>query len=211
MCDGQFREMQNYLRQQTDNAYSVNMVAETAYFLYIFSKKQNICEESIQLFNNLFQALNEFCIGNHENREVVFNKNIIPVINYILQMGIVKKTVKPADSASNASMVVYPANLQKMALEMKASSVQLLVALLEEISSKSTKLTCQIAEGLDIHALHLSMLDFYILKSDPDLIKLQSEDDAHRALFDTYKILMYINDSGASTSTSLSEYLTTYL
>ena len=40
MCDGQCREMQNYLREQSGDIENVNMVEEIASFVYEFSKKQ---------------------------------------------------------------------------------------------------------------------------------------------------------------------------
>ena len=210
MCDGQFRVMQDYTREQSEDTHSVNIVAEMSTFLYHFSKKQEINEESLQLLNHLLQALIEFCTGNYKNREVIFYENIISAINYVLQIDITH--IKAAEAMNGADQekcidvsmdYIY---LRRMALEMKGSAMQLLESMLEDISIKTTKLSYQIAEGLDIHALHWSMLDFYILKSDPDLIRLQSEDNACRGLFDGYRIIMHLVDSGASSLESLSKY-----
>ena len=211
MCDGQYRVMQNYLREQNEDIQSVNMVGEIASFLYTFSKKHVFTVETLKLFNQLLQALIEFCIGNYKNREVIFNANIIAVVNFVLQINIanIKETVT-LDRSRNTTVInnfsditsqetttkMDYALLRQLALEMKASTVQLLDGLLEEISNKTSKLSHQIAEGLDISALHWSMLDFYMLKSDPDLIRLESDDNASRALFDSYKIIMHLVDGG---------------
>ena len=215
MCDGQCKDMQNYLREQGDDIYSVNMVEEIASFLYEFSKKRIFHMDKLKLFNQILQTLIEFCIGNYKNRKVVFNANIISVINFILQIDITK-IQKPRMGSSEAAtdprgMGRSPTakidyiTLRKMALVMKASSVQLLDALLEEISNKSSTLSHQIAEGLDVAALHRSMLDFFILKSDPDLARIQYEDNASRALFDSYKIIQHLVDSGFAPRKSLSK------
>ena len=224
MCDGQFRQMQNYLREQSEDIHSVNMVGEIAMFLYEFSKKQVYSTETLKLFNELLQTLVEFCIGNYKNREVVFNSNIISVINYVLQIDITKiKGARRFGSSSNTTVISQVSDvvdfeddskkkrakidhvlLRKMALEMKASTVQLLDALLEDIN-KTSKLSHQIADGLDVSALHQSMLDFYILKSDSDLVRLEYDDNASRALFDSYKIIMHLVDSGFAPLETLSK------
>lgn len=216
--------MQNYVREQSEDINSANMVAEIASFLYGFSRKHVISEQTVLVLNQLFQALKEFCVGNYKNREVTFNENIIPVINFVLQIDITK--IKRQGRNQNTAVVsnlleidsirscgggkekidyIY---LRRLALEMKASAVELLDTLLEEICNKTSKLSHQIAEGLDVQALHWSMLDFFILKSDPDLIKLQVEDNAYRALFGSYKTIMHLVDTGVAPLESLSKTMT---
>ena len=51
------------------------------------------------------------------------------------------------------------------------------------------------------------MLDFFVLKSDPDLVKMESEDNAYRALFDCYKVIMHLADSDIASMDSLSKTL----
>ena len=222
MCDGQFRDMQNYLREQSEELNSVNIVGEIASFLYAFSKKHVLDQQNLMLLVQLLKTLNEFCSGNYRNREVAFNKNVVSVINFVLQIDITK--IKKLGKMENIAMLdnlpdledlsssyeearnkTDYVQLRKTALEMKAAAVKLLDALLEEISNKTSELSHQIAEGLDIQALHWSMLDFFVLKSDPDLIKVQSDDNAYRALFDCYKIIMYMVDEGIAPLDSLSK------
>lgn len=223
MCDGQFRSMQNYLREQSEDINSVNMVSEIASFLYSFSKKHVISEQTLLLLNQLLQALNEFCIGNYRNREVTFNENIVSVVNFVLQIDITK--IKRLGRSENTTVVsnlsaiddigtggandkIDYTYLRRLALEMKASAIELLDALLEEISNKTSKLSHQIAEGLDMQALHWSMLDFFVLKGDPELIKLKVEDNAYRALFGSYRIIMHLVDTGVASLDSLSKTCT---
>lgn len=211
MCDGQCKEMQNYLRTQGSNVKSVNMVEEIASFVYEFTKKQVFNIETITLFNHLVEALTKFCIGNRKNREVAFNGNVISAINYVLHIDITKIMNKETGMFSwlglgsdrEESTIDY-VTLRKMALEMKAAVVLLLDALLEEIGSKSSSLSHQIADGLDIASLHWSMLDFFILKSDPDLIRLEFDDNASRALFNAYKIIQQLADNGFASIETLS-------
>jgi hypothetical protein len=152
---------------------------------------------------------------------VIFNQNIVSVINFVLQIDITK--IKRQGRNQSATVVtnllaiddvamsggeakIDYAQLRGKALAIKVAAVQLLDALLEEISNKTSRLSHQIAEGLDIHALHWSMIDFYALKSDPDMVKLKLEDSAYRALFDIYKIIMHLVDTGVAPLQSLSKY-----
>ena len=208
MCDGQFREMQNYLREQSEDSHSINMVREIASFLYEFSKNHIYSLDTLQVFNQLVQALIEFCVGNYQNRKVVIHANITSVINHTLQIDISNLN----EASNNGNTTIDYVLLRKIALEMKASIVQLLDTLLEEISNDTSKLSHLVAEGLDVSALHWSMLDFYVLKSDPDLIQLEYDDNASRALFDSYKIIMRLVDSGFAPLNTLSKrkYLRKY-
>lgn len=223
MCDGQHRDMQTYLRKQSEDIHNVNMVAVMASYLEQFSKRQAFNTDTLRLFNQLLQALTEFCIGNLENRRHVFEANIISVINFALRIDITKikgtglfdrrvnttiisriTDFDDIESTVNTKEIDY-VFLRKIALEMKIAAVQLLDVLLEQISPKTVTLSHQIAEGLDITALHWSMLDFYILMSDSDLIRAQYEDNAARALFDCYGILMHLMDIKFVPVGSLSE------
>ena len=182
--------MQNFLREQTDDSNNVNMVSEMATFLYEFSKNRLLNIETLELFNQLLQALKEFCVGNNDNRRDIFYANIMSVINYVLQIDITNITCKETDSIECDC-----AQIRKMALELKASAVELLDVLLEEISIKPSNLSQQIAGGLDISALHWSMLDFYTLKDDPDLRFLEFDDNAYRALFGCHRVVMHMMDN----------------
>ena len=198
MCDGQFREMQNYLREQSDDSRSMNVVKGIASFLYEFSKKRVYSIDILKLVNQILQTLIEFCIGNPKNRQVVFNSNILPVINSVLHVD----ASSQSDQSDDAIDYVL---LRQMALEMKASAVHLLYVLLEDISNETSKLSHIVAEGLDVSALHMSMLDFYLLKSDPDIVRLEYDDNAYRALFDSYKVIMCLVDSGFAPLETLSK------
>ena len=215
--------MQNFLREQSEDLNSVNMVFEIATFLYDFSKKQVINIDILQLFNQLLQALKEFCTGNYKNREIAFNANVVSVINYVLQIDITKisksghkhgaalvanidQQLESMSSDQKTKENIDYIQLRRLALEMKVAAVGLLDALLEEITNKASKLPQQIAEGLDMNALHWSMLDFYDLKGDQDLIDLEVDDDAYRALFDCYKVVVHLVDIGIAPLETLSEY-----
>ena len=197
MCDGQYKVMQNFLREQTDDNNNVDMVAEMATFLYEFSKNRLLNIETLEVFNQLLQALKEFCVGNNENRRVIFEANIMSVLNYVLQIDItnIKDEAQEAVTISTQQESAQKyADLRKKALELKSSAVELLDVLLEEISIKPSNLSQQIAEGLDIPALHWSMLDFYALKDDPDLQHMEFDDNAYRALFVCHRIIMHMMD-----------------
>lgn len=93
MCDGQYREMQNYLREQKESIHSVNMVGEVATFLQQIFQSRSITPETIEVLHQLLQTLIEMSVGNYTNQEVIFNKQIMAIINHILQLDITNITI----------------------------------------------------------------------------------------------------------------------
>jgi inositol 1,4,5-triphosphate receptor type 1 len=86
MCDGQFRLMQNYLREQRDNILTINLVGEVALFAQHFYTDVN--QETMDLVHLILQTIIETCVGNFPNQEVIYNRQIIDVLNTILQLNI---------------------------------------------------------------------------------------------------------------------------
>ena len=86
MCDGQFRVMQNYLREQRDNIISVNVVGEVALFIQHFYQDINV--ETMELVHLILQTLIEMCVGNYPNQLVIFNRQILDALNQIFQLDI---------------------------------------------------------------------------------------------------------------------------
>ena len=60
MCDGQYRPMQNYLRDQPDNIKRVNLVSETCTFISSFCV--DITRDNIQLISSVLQTLIEMSV-----------------------------------------------------------------------------------------------------------------------------------------------------
>ena len=203
MCDGQYKEMQNFLREQTQSIQSINMVQEITSFLYEFSKKRLITSETLPLLNKVVQSLIELCSGNYKNSEVIFQQQIVSIINYFLQIDIteIKSKIEPDNKLEKEYT-----ELRKKGLELKASAVELLEVMLENVSPKTKDLSRQITGGLDIHALHWSMVDFFILKDDEELIKAEYDDNATRALFKTYSIIKHLIYNEVTSLTSLGMY-----
>ena len=84
MCDGQYRKMQNYLREQRDNYTGVNVVAEVAVFLQSFSL--DVDRETMDLVHLTLQTLIEMCVGNYPNQRVIYHRQIIEALNHILAL-----------------------------------------------------------------------------------------------------------------------------
>ena len=104
MCDGQYREMQNYLREQKESINSVNMVGEVAVFLQQIFQSRDINPETVDVLHQLLQTLIEMSVGNYTNQEVIFNKQIMSIINHILQLDITNVT-KNSDDQPRVSEV----------------------------------------------------------------------------------------------------------
>ena len=216
MCDGQYRDMQNALRKQNDGIQSINIVGEVASFLQVLYQSRIIDSSTIKLLHRMLQTLIEMSTGNCANQGVIFNKQVIPIINHILQLDITNIKRPPlanwmieedshrrqshgkdvsANTPETLSMDEYR-ELRKQALELKGSAVELLEGMLEETSLKTKELVTQFSGGLDIEALHGTLIDFYKLKHDKELIQDEYDDNAERGLFRTYHILVHLNHYG---------------
>ena len=84
ICDGQNRNVQNYLREQRDNYTGVNVIAEVAVLLQNFSL--DIDRETMDLVHLTFQTLIEMCVGNYPNQNVIYHRQIIEALNYIFAL-----------------------------------------------------------------------------------------------------------------------------
>ena len=197
MCDGQHKEMQNYLREQKERISDVNIVEEITSFLYEYSKRRVITSDILPLMAAVFQTLIELCSGNFDNSEVIFQKQILSIINFFLQIDITnikldKKEEQKYSKTGLEEMKKIYTDLRIDALKLKAAVVELLEAMLERVCTGTEKFTHQITEGLDIQALHYSLVDFLILKDDEDLKKREEDDNALRALFKTYSVINHL-------------------
>ena len=197
MCDGQYKKMQSYLREQKESIKSINMVKELTLILYEFSKRRIITFDTLPLTIEIVKSLLELCSGNYNNCEVIFESRIIGLINYFLQIDI---TDINFHESANYGLTKGQRKDKKQeliklridGLQLKASVIELLEVMLEDISSESDQLTRKISEGLDISALHFTMVDFYALMDDGDLKRERFEDNAVRALFKSYSIIRHL-------------------
>ena len=222
ICDGQNRKMQDFLREQNKGFQNVNMIGEITAVLYEITEKRRLSFDTLPLFIQILESLTEICAGNFKNNNVIFNKHILSIINFVLQIDIsgIKPPKRVGHRVSTAVITLFNLNditsntedatldfiqLRVMGLKLKVSAIDLLDVMMEDISVKSKKLTQQIAEGLDITGLHWSMVDLFTLKDDKALILRKFEDNASRALFKAYKILMHLADTGIGSPESLSK------
>ena len=60
MCDGQYRPMQNYLREQPDNIKNINLLSEICIFLQSFYV--DVTKDNIVLINQVVQTLIELSV-----------------------------------------------------------------------------------------------------------------------------------------------------
>ena len=63
MCDGQYRLMQNFLREQPNNIKCINLVSETCTFLLSFSV--DITEDNVMLITTALQTVIEMSAVSH--------------------------------------------------------------------------------------------------------------------------------------------------
>ena len=92
LCDGQYRNMQNYLREQKDNLTSVNVVGEVAVFIQNFTLDIN--RETMDLVHLILQTLIEMCVGNYPNQHVIYHRQIIEALNHIFAMKVFDKKAR---------------------------------------------------------------------------------------------------------------------
>ncbi|XP_065910466.1 inositol 1,4,5-trisphosphate-gated calcium channel ITPR1-like [Dysidea avara] len=174
LCDGQNRIMQNYFREQRDNIKTINLVSETCIFLQSFYVK--VTKENIDLITEVLLTLIEMCVGNYANQVVIYNHQIIDIINRIIQ-----------------TTVIRNCTLSKV-LKLKAAAVDVLEMMLEETHPKSQDLAVSVHKTVDIEALHSTLAYFYYLRQDGTIKTLGLDDNAERAAFTTYHILVHMAD-----------------
>lgn len=192
MCDGQRTEMQNYLREQKGGIHMVNIVKELVDFLFEYTrsnnpKKNGFTKEMLKLLTEVFQTLIELCTGNYNNIRTIFRNQIVSIINYYLQIEITDKdTGVIVEKLSSMPLYID-------VLKLKEVVVGLLEAMFEETSKEATKLTHNVASRLEIKPLLFSLSDFYVLKDDKQVKENEVDDNARRALFKAYSIIMKHN------------------
>ena len=206
MCTGQYTEMQNLLCEQTESLQSINMIEEMASLLDKVMEKKNFTIEMLQLYSQIMETLTEACVGNVKNCKTILDRNILPVINTFLQIDMSKlilgnqhhTTGVTSHSNSSRSHRLHGENISftRYGLLLKVAAVELLEVLAEKTNVQKEVILHQINEGLDIKALHGSMVTFNILRADREIAQMELEDNAERALFSAYNVCMYIADSG---------------
>ena len=105
MCDGQYRLMQNYLREQRDNIHTIDLVGGVASFLQHFY--HDINEETVELVHLILQTLIEVCVGNYSNQLVIFNQQILEALNSIFQIDITERHEEYAEKVSGRYLCMY--------------------------------------------------------------------------------------------------------
>ncbi|XP_064638087.1 inositol 1,4,5-trisphosphate receptor type 2-like isoform X2 [Lineus longissimus] len=148
MCDGQFRSLQHYLREQPDNIKSFNLIAETVQ--YMSQVYANINPNSINLIYQLLDSLNECVSGNEENRVVIFDNKIVDYINFILRTG-----------------QFGSCELEK-ALQLLEIIGDLLMSLIEENQPDALEIAREVADCLDKEALLRFMTECYNSSRPPE-------------------------------------------
>ena len=103
MCDGQYTNMQNYLREQKDNLTSVNVVAEVAVFLQNFSL--DVDRETMDLVHLTLQTLIEMCVGNYPNQHIIYHRQIIEALNHIFAIKIWHENGMKYDTLKDVSSI----------------------------------------------------------------------------------------------------------
>lgn len=219
MCDGQYREMQDFIRVQNEQMHGVDLVGEVTTFMQAFHQSQHLDSSTLKILHSMLQTLVEMSVGNHANQQAIFNRQILPVINHILQVDISNIRPPPEGRWVNISsslkanhfdeedIELYPwyyrkeapmiqpetfKELRKQALELKGSAIELLEGIFEETSPKTKEFVKRLSGGLDVDALHGTMVDFYKLKSDKELKKDEYDDNAERGMYRTYHILIQL-------------------
>ena len=218
MCDGQFRLMQNYLREQRDNIVTINLVGEVALFAQVHVSVtempdmpsalllqhfyNDINQETMELVHLILQTLIEMCVGNFPNQEVIYNRLIVDVVNTILQLSIGDYHKSGFDYIKDVSVFPdQPGGLQSISAAsqlvlLKGSTVELIEAMLEETNSRSRHLAKEIAGSLDLAAVYDTVGDFYELMNDPLVKEATYDDEAECGLFRAFHLIVHLKDYG---------------
>lgn len=219
MCDGQFRLIQNYLREQRDNIVTINLVGEVAQFaqvpawwsihypllswhtLFLQHFYNDINQDTMELVHLILQTLIEMCVGNFPNQEVIYNQLIVDVVNTILQLSIGDYQEKGFSYIEDVSQCISHLQLgvrfcYLQLVDLKGSAVELIEAMLEETNHRSCHLAKEIAGSLDLAAIYDTIDDFYELMNNALVKAARYDDNAERGLFRAYHIIVQLKDYG---------------
>ncbi|XP_055955374.1 inositol 1,4,5-trisphosphate receptor type 1 [Patella vulgata] len=141
MCDGQNKQLQDYLREQPDNVKSFDIIAEVTRFLNVVYS--NITGKNIDLVIQLFETMNEFTAGNQENRVVIYDNKIIDYINFIM---------RAADFANCTTDKI---------LSLRQSIANLIMSLIEENGEGPSQVAIEVKDTLDKKAVVALMTECY--------------------------------------------------
>ena len=158
----------------------------------------------MELVHLILQTLIEMCVGNFPNQEVIYNRQIVDVLNTILQLDIGDHnkhgySIEDVSAQLHASLPVVSIVADIFVLQsvnLKGSAVELIEAMLEETSSQTRHLANEIAGSLDLAAIYDTIGDFYELMIDPEVKRAGFDDEAERGLFRAYHILLHLQDYG---------------
>ncbi|ESO91009.1 hypothetical protein LOTGIDRAFT_163525 [Lottia gigantea] len=141
MCDGQNKQLQDYLREQPDNVKSFDIIAEVTRFLNVVYS--NITGKNIDLVIQLFETMNEFTAGNQENRIVIYDNKIIDYINFIMRAG------------------DFDNCITDKILELRQSIANLVMSLIEENGDGPSQVAMEVKDTLDKKAVVALMTECY--------------------------------------------------
>lgn len=83
-------------------------------------------------------------------------------------------------------------------MNLKGSAIELLEAMLEETNEKTKDLVREIVNGLQIEALHDTLMEFYELMNSQEVKQAGFDDEAETGLFRTYHVLVHLTDYGVA-------------
>ena len=214
ICDGQKTLVQDYLREQNGSVLSENIVAEVALFLKKYGKHSFKSKLYFQLTMLLLRTLLEMCVGNIENKKIVFHQGVLETINSVLLVSDSRDIVNSLHLLLSeesgmpvllryiqqhlqhtSSSRVYSENSLKNNVDaeflMKSEALELLKTLIEETSQRSDEFICRVGCGLDRRALSISLMHFYRLLKGEKSMSL-SVFKAEQALFRAYHIIVQL-------------------
>eukprot|EP00026_Physarum_polycephalum_P000121 Phypoly_transcript_00121.p1 GENE.Phypoly_transcript_00121~~Phypoly_transcript_00121.p1 ORF type:complete len:2101 (+),score=228.03 Phypoly_transcript_00121:347-6649(+) len=168
LCEGHNLELQNYLRSQTNNIKSYDLISETAAFLEALERE--IDATNIDIAIQLFVTLTEYCQGPcPDNQSALIRTKLSESVNWILQ-----------NSYSGCEAVLV--------VELKGATLVTLLSLLEGITNPS--IPRQMLNTLDFNIMKQN-LNTIMQKS---LSEHHSDDDMMELGFKYYFLIRTLVD-----------------
>ena len=143
LCEGHNLKLQNYLRSQTQNVKSYDLISETASYLEALYRE--IDSTNIDIAVQVFTTLTEYCQGPCiDNQYALIRTKLCESTNHILQQN-----------------YNFP---EDKAMELKECTIVTLLSLLEGITSPS--IPRQMIATLDFNVMKSNMNDFFDSEDD---------------------------------------------
>ena len=186
MCEGNARQLQDYIQRQEDNLKSVDVVTHVVEALEVLITE--IDQANFPLITRAFEAITEFVQGNERNRRIVFDNKVIDHVNELIRCGGPQNL--PLDKSRSNGKEHSLKKEHRTALVLTAS--EFLSRMLETNDVGTKYLATEINKSLDLKQFHLRLWEHVMARDQVLALPDGFKEDTVSVPATDVSILIYI-------------------